>query len=93
MADDEKPDEDKPPKHEHESLGERLHDAEEAVEDAVKDAVARIENRVILASEAADLSPSSEVNLLTAMEVAVDPPEEPDEASAADETAEKPKGV
>jgi hypothetical protein len=65
---------DKPAEHEHEGLGERLHDAEEAVEDAVKDTVARIENRVILASEAADLSGSSEVNLLSAMEVAIDPP-------------------
>jgi hypothetical protein len=40
----------------------------------VKDAVADVENRVMLAGEAADESTSSEVNILSTIEVAIHPP-------------------
>ena len=51
-----------------------LRRAEHRLEEAVKDAVAEVENRVILAGEAADQSTSSEVNILSAVEVAINPP-------------------
>jgi hypothetical protein len=59
----------------HESMGERAHHAEEAVEHALKDAVAEVENRLLIAGGAADNSTSGEVNLLSAAFVAVDPPD------------------
>jgi hypothetical protein len=48
--------------------------AEHRVEKAVKDAVAEVENRVMIAGEAADESTSSEVNILSSLEVAIHPP-------------------
>lgn len=48
--------------------------AERRVEKAVKDAVAEVENRVMIAGEVADESTSSEVNVLSALEVAIHPP-------------------
>jgi hypothetical protein len=54
--------------------GNALSRAERRVEKAVKDAVADVENRVVLAGEAADESTSSEVNLLSTLEVAIHPP-------------------
>ena len=48
--------------------------AEHRVEKAVKDAVAEVENRVMIAGEAADESTSSEVNILSTLEVAIHPP-------------------
>jgi hypothetical protein len=51
-----------------------LRRAEHRLEEAVKDAVAEVENRVIIAGQAADESTSSEVNLLSAVEVAINPP-------------------
>ena len=48
--------------------------AEHLIEKAVKDAVAEVENRVIIAGEVADESTSSEVNVLSALEVAIHPP-------------------
>jgi hypothetical protein len=47
---------------------------ERRVEKAVKDAVAEVENRVMIAGEAADESTSSEVNILSTLEVAIHPP-------------------
>jgi hypothetical protein len=58
-----------------------LRRAERRVEEAVKDVVAEVENRVILAGEAADESTSSEVNILSAVEVAIHPPH-PDDRRA-----------
>jgi hypothetical protein len=54
--------------------GSALGRAERRVEKAVKDAVAEVENRVMIAGEAADESTSSEVNVLSALEVAIHPP-------------------
>lgn len=51
-----------------------LRRVEHRVEEALKDVVAEVENRVILAGEAADVSTSSEVNILSAVEVAIHPP-------------------
>ncbi|HXA43713.1 MAG TPA: hypothetical protein VNV65_12470 [Candidatus Solibacter sp.] len=48
--------------------------AEHRIEKAVRDAVAEVENRVLLAGEAADESTSSEVNILSSLEVAIHPP-------------------
>ena len=48
--------------------------AEHRIEKAVKDAVAEVENRVLIAGEAADESTSSEVNILSSLEVAIHPP-------------------
>jgi hypothetical protein len=48
--------------------------AEHRIGKAVKDAVADVENRVMLAGEAADESTSSEVNILSTIEVAIHPP-------------------
>ena len=44
--------------------------------------MAEVENRVILAGEAADESTSSEVNILSAVEVAIHPPHVEDKAAA-----------
>ena len=74
------------PKH---GLGEKLHHAEHRVEEALKDTVARVENRMILAGEA-ETSASPEVNLASALEVAINPPHEADEASKADAAADRP---
>jgi hypothetical protein len=52
----------------------RLSRAEHRVEKAVKDAIAEVENRALLAGEAADESTSSEVNILSSLEVAIHPP-------------------
>ena len=60
-----------------------LRRAEHRLEEAVKDAVAEVENRVIIAGQAADESTSSEVNLLSAVEVAINPPHEKTTAKAA----------
>ena len=49
--------------------------AEHRLEKAVKDAVAEVENRVMIAGEAADESTSSEVNILSTLEVAIHPPD------------------
>jgi hypothetical protein len=49
--------------------------AEHRLEKAVKDAVAEVENRVMIAGEVADESTSSEVNILSALEVAIHPPD------------------
>ena len=54
--------------------------AERRVEKAVKDAVAEVENRVMIAGEAADESTSSEVNILSTLEVAIHPPNPADKA-------------
>ena len=54
--------------------GSALSRAERRVEKAVKDAVAEVENRVMIAGEAADESTSSEVNILSTLEVAIHPP-------------------
>lgn len=51
-----------------------LRRAEHRVEEVIKDVVAEVENRVILAGEAADESTSAEVNILSAVEVAIHPP-------------------
>jgi hypothetical protein len=48
--------------------------AEHRLEKAVKDAVAEVENRVMVAGEVADESTSSEVNILSTLEVAIHPP-------------------
>ncbi len=48
--------------------------AEHRIGKAVRDAVAEVENRVIIAGEVADESTSSEVNALSALEVAIHPP-------------------
>jgi hypothetical protein len=48
--------------------------AEHRIEKAVRDAVAEVENRVLIAGEAADESTSSEVNILSSLEVAIHPP-------------------
>ena len=56
-----------------EGLGDKLSHAEHRVEEAFKDTVARVENRVILAGEA-ETSGSPEVNLASALEVAINPP-------------------
>jgi hypothetical protein len=48
--------------------------AERRVEKAVKDAVAEVENRVMIAGEVADESTSSEVNVLSTLEVVIHPP-------------------
>jgi hypothetical protein len=53
-----------------------LRRAEHRLEEVVKDAVAEVENRVIIAGQAADESTSSEVNILSAVEVAINPPHE-----------------
>ena len=55
----------------------RLRRAEHRVEEAVKDAVAEVENRVMIAGEVADESTSSEVNILSTLEVAIHPPATP----------------
>jgi hypothetical protein len=82
MADEETPTDDKAhDDDEKEGLGDKLHHAEHRVEEAFKDTVARVENRVILAGEA-ETSASPEVNLASALEVAINPPEAPDEAEA-----------
>jgi hypothetical protein len=60
-----------------------LRRAEHHLEEAVKDAVAEVENRVIIAGQAADESTSSEVNLLSAVEVAINPPHEKTRAKPA----------
>ena len=57
-----------------------LRRAEHRLEDAVKDAVAEVENRVILAGQAADESASSEVNILSTLEVAINPPHQDEES-------------
>lgn len=67
-----------------------LRRAEHRVEEAVKDAVAEVENRVIIAGQAADESTSSEVNLLSAVEVAINPPHEDAKAKAASRRRGKP---
>lgn len=72
-----------------EGLGEKLHHAEHRVEEAIKDTVARVENRMILAGEA-ETSVSPEVNLASALEVAINPPHEADEATEADAAADHP---
>ena len=69
-------------------LGDRLHDAEHRVEEALRDTVARVENRMILAGEA-ETSASPEVNLASALEVAINPPQEPDEATEGDAAADQ----
>lgn len=61
-----------------EGFGERLHHAEHSVEDALKDAVARVENRMIQAGEA-ETSASPEVNFASAIEVALNPPHAEDD--------------
>jgi hypothetical protein len=66
-----------------------LRRAEHRVEDVVKDVVAEVENRVILAGEAADESTSSEVNILSAVEVAIHPPHTDDKTAAARKTKKK----
>jgi hypothetical protein len=66
-----------------------LRRAEHRVEAAVKDVVAEVENRVILAGEAADESTSSEVNILSAVEVAIHPPHAEDKAAAARKAKKK----
>ena len=48
--------------------------AEHRIEKAVRKAVAEVENRVLIAGEAADESTSSEVNILSSLEVAIHPP-------------------
>lgn len=48
--------------------------AEHRLQKAVKDAVAEVENRVMIAGEVADESTSSEVNILSTLEVAIHPP-------------------
>jgi hypothetical protein len=55
-------------------MGQRIHHAEEAVEHALRDGIAEIENRLLVAGGAADNSTSAEVNLLSAAFVAIDPP-------------------
>jgi hypothetical protein len=50
--------------------------AEHRIEEVVKDMVAEVENRVIIAGQAADESTSSEVNILSTVEVALNPPHE-----------------
>jgi hypothetical protein len=60
--------------------GSALNRAERRVEKAVRDAVAEVENRVMIAGEAADESTSSEVNILSTLEVAIHPPNPDDKA-------------
>jgi hypothetical protein len=55
--------------------GGALSRAEHRIEKAVKDAVAELENRVLIAGEVADESTSSEVNILSSLEVAIHPPD------------------
>jgi hypothetical protein len=89
MADHDTPEsaEDEPEAAHHEGVGGRLHHAEHSVEEALRDAVARVENRVIQAGEA-ETSASPEVNFASAIEVALNPPhataddDEPDPATA-----------
>jgi hypothetical protein len=66
-----------------------LRRAEHRVEEALKDVVAEVENRVMLAGEAADESTSSEVNILSALEVAIHPPHD-DKPAAARKVKKKP---
>ena len=66
-----------------------LRRAEHRVEEALKDVVAKVENRVMLAGEAADESTSSEVNILSALEVAIHPPHD-DKPPAAPKVKKKP---
>jgi len=66
-----------------------LRRAEHRVEEALKDVVAEVENRVMLAGEAADESTSSEVNILSALEVAIHPPHD-DKPPAAGKVKKKP---
>ena len=66
-----------------------LRRAEHRVEKAVKDAVAEVENRIMIAGEVADESTSSEVNLLSTLEVAIHPPK-PDAKQAARKAKKKP---
>jgi hypothetical protein len=82
------------PSEHRESFGERFHHAEERVEDAFKDTVARVENRMILAGEA-ETSASPEVNLAAALDVAISPPGVPDDAETGEpkSAAEKPEGA
>jgi hypothetical protein len=63
--------------------------AEHRVEEAIKDVIAEVENRVILAGEAADDSTSSEVNLLSAVEVAIHPPHGEGKPAAAKKAKKK----
>jgi hypothetical protein len=67
-----------------------LRRAEHRVEEVVKDVVAEVENRVILAGEAADESTSSEVNILSAVEVAIHPPHGDDKPPAASKAKKNP---
>jgi hypothetical protein len=67
-----------------------LRRAEHRVEEVLKDVVAEVENRVMLAGEAADESTSSEVNILSALEVAVHPPHSDDKPPAAGKVKKKP---
>ena len=66
-----------------------LRRAEHRVEEALKDVVAEVENRVMLAGEAADESTSSEVNILSALEGAIHPPHD-DKPPAAGKVKKKP---
>ena len=66
-----------------------LRRAEHRVEKAVKDAVAEVENRIVIAGEVADESTSSEVNILSTLEVAIHPPN-PDAKKAARKAKKKP---
>ena len=70
--------------------GGALRRAEHRVEEMVKDVVAEVENRVILAGEAADESTSSEVNILSAVEVAIHPPHADDKPAATGKAKKKP---